>query len=91
MSCRFRCRLLMPFGLLLLAFSGIAPAAAPPGLIRLPAEQARALGVRSAPVVAATGIPLEHLPATVEPALEPLVAAIEVPDSAQVRAASASV
>ena len=70
MSCRFRCRPLVPFGLLLLAFSGIAPAAAPPGLIRLPAEQARALGVRSAPVVAASGIPLEHLPATVEPALE---------------------
>ena len=70
MSCRFRSRPALPSALLLLAFVCMDAMAAAPAAIRLPAEQARALGVRNAPVVAATGIPLEQLPATVEPALE---------------------
>ena len=70
MPCRSRFFPALSFGLALLAASCIAAAVAAPAAIRLPAEQARALGVRNAAAVAATGIPLEHLPATVEPALE---------------------
>ncbi|WP_313247388.1 efflux RND transporter periplasmic adaptor subunit [Stenotrophomonas acidaminiphila] len=70
MSCRPRFLPALPFGVALLLASCTAVAAAAPAAIRLPAEQARALGVRNAAAVAATGIPLEHLPATVEPALE---------------------
>lgn len=69
MPCRSRFLPVLPFGLVLLAASCAAAGAAPMA-IRLPAEQARALGVRDAAAVVATGIPLEHLPATVEPALE---------------------
>ena len=59
MSCRPRFLPALPFGLALLLASCTAVAAAAPAAIRLPAEQARALGVRNAAAVAATGIPLE--------------------------------
>lgn len=71
MPCRLRSRLRVPLAAaLFVAGACAAPAFANDTTIPLAAEQAQLLGIRTEPATAARGIPLEHLPGTLEPALE---------------------
>lgn len=70
MSCRLRPRLRVPLAVVLAAVACATSALANEATIPLAAEQAKLLGIRSEPAAVASGIPLEHLPGTLEPALE---------------------